>query len=133
LEIDREAIFQTFLIESEEHFAIMEEALLALESHPEDEELLQTIFRMAHTIKGSAACLGFQTLTEFAHVLEDLLEKLRDHTIVVTDNLITILLQAVDVLKQMGPDAVAGIEEMQPSYRAVLKQLVQESQKTERH
>lgn len=133
LEIDREAILQTFLIESEEHFSMMEEALVALEARPEDDELLQTIFRLAHTIKGSASCLGLQTLTGFAHGLEDLLEKLRDRTIGVTDNLITLLLQAVDALKQMAPDAVTGLEEMHPAHRAVLQQLVQESQKTQDH
>src|SRR5260370_35800378 len=100
MDIDREAILQAFQVESEEHLSAMEEALVALETHPEDEGLLQTIFRMAHTIKGTASCLGLQAVTEVAHVLEHALEGLRKHTLSVTSELVTLLLRAVYVLGQ---------------------------------
>jgi hypothetical protein len=54
MDIDREAILRTFLAESEEHLGAMEEALVALEAQPEDEGLLQLIFRVVHTLKGSS-------------------------------------------------------------------------------
>lgn len=64
----------------------MEESLLALEAQPGDAELLHTIFRTRHTLKGNAAILKLPVLTEFAHVLEDLLDALRADTPLVIDH-----------------------------------------------
>ena len=64
---------KTFLAESEEGLGQMEEALLLLESSPDDDETVQTIFRVAHTLKGNAASLGFDRLAEFAHLKHTLL------------------------------------------------------------
>ena len=84
MEIDRQSIMQTFLVESQEHLREMEQSLIALEERPDDHEILNTIFRLAHTIKGSASCFGFETITGFAHVLEDLLVRLRKREFTVT-------------------------------------------------
>jgi two-component system chemotaxis sensor kinase CheA len=84
---------------------------------------VQTIFRVAHTIKGNAASLGFPQVAAFAHALEDTLQRLRDRTTPVTGGLITLLLRAVDALRQMVPDAVAGNDELQPGHEALLKLL----------
>jgi two-component system chemotaxis sensor kinase CheA len=124
---DREAILQVFLLESEEHLVRMEGALIALETQPDDEDLLQTIFRLAHTMKGNASTLEFQSVERFAHVLEDLLHRLRSRALPVTEGLITLLLQASDVLREMVADAAAGIEEMHPAHAALLKRLAEES------
>ena len=77
IEFDRDALLGVFLAEAEERLSQMEEGLVALEEHPNDDELLQGIFRAAHTLKGNSATLGFAALTEFTHVLEDLLERVR--------------------------------------------------------
>ncbi len=124
MNIDHEAILHTFLDESEEELSKMEEALVALETQPDDEETLQTIFRVAHTIKGNAASLGFPRVASFAHTVEDTLQRLRDRTLPVTGGLITLLLRTVDALRQMVPDAVAGNEEIQPAHEKLLKLLV---------
>jgi two-component system chemotaxis sensor kinase CheA len=121
--IDHEAILHTFLDESEEGLCRMEEALVALETRPDDEETLQTVFRVTHTLKGNASSLGFPRLAAFAHAIEDTLQRLRDRTIPVTGRLITLLLRAVDALRQMVPDAVAGNEEIQPGHEELLAQL----------
>ncbi len=123
MEIDREAILHTFLDESAEQLALMEEALVALETQPEDAETLQTIFRVVHTLKGNAASLGFPRVAAFAHALEDTLQGLRDGTRPVTGGLITLLLRAVDALRQMVPDAVAGNEEGLPAHEELLARL----------
>ncbi len=125
MDLDLEAVLQTFLAESEDHLSKMEETLVALEARPEDEETLRTIFRMAHTLKGNASTLGFSGIAEFAHTVEDLLQRLRNKTLPVTSGLITLLLRAVDALRQMVPDAVAGIEEAQPAHAALLKRLAE--------
>ena len=77
IDIDLESILRTFAAECEERIAEMEEAMVALESHPENRELLNTIFRGAHTIKGNAASLGIAAVAEFTHALESLLQRLR--------------------------------------------------------
>ncbi len=123
MDIDHEAILHTFLDESEEHLCQMEEALVVLETRPEDEETLQTIFRVVHTLKGNASSLGFPRVATFAHALEDTLQRLRNRTLSVTGGLITLLLRAVDGLRQMVPEAVAGEEEMQPAHEELLKLL----------
>lgn len=124
MDIDLQPILQMFLAESEEGLSAMEEALVALESRPEDDEALGTIFRATHTLKGNASSFGFQALTEFAHVLEDVLDRLRNRELPVTPPLVTLLLQSVDALRQMVPDAVSGTEGMQPAHKALLKRLV---------
>lgn len=124
MDIDLQPILQMFLAESEEGLSAMEEALVALESRPEDDEALGTIFRVTHTLKGNASTFGFQALTEFAHVLEDVLDRLRNRQLPVTPPLVTLLLHSVDALRQMVPDAVSGTEGMEPAHKALLKRLV---------
>ena len=124
MDIDLEPVLQMFLAESAEGLSTMEQALVALESRPEDEEALGAIFRVAHTIKGNASSFGFQSLADFAHVLEDVLDQLRKRALPVTAPLVTLLLRSVDALRQMVPDAVSGAEGMQPEHQALRKQLV---------
>ncbi|HEX9052954.1 MAG TPA: chemotaxis protein CheA [Anaeromyxobacter sp.] len=99
MEIDREALLATFQAEAEEIFDRMEQALVALEVRPGDEELLHGLFRDAHTLKGSASLVAFDVVRDVAHDLEDVLERLRNRTLAVTDGLVTLLLRSVDVLR----------------------------------
>src|SRR6266540_5758483 len=108
LEIDREALLQTFLEEAEETFVHMEQALVALESRPDDEELLHGLFRDAHTLKGAAGLVGFDDVRDLSHDLENVLERLRKKTLAVTDGLVTLLLQSVDVARGAVSDAAGG-------------------------
>jgi len=127
MDIDRKEILQTYLVESLEHLTRMEEALVDLEARPEDEEALQTIFRGAHTLKGNSSTLGFSRTAEFAHVLEDVLQRFRNRTLPVTGKYITLLLNGVDALRKMISEAVAcdgtGSEEIAPAELEILKQL----------
>lgn len=124
---DREAILQIFLLESVEQLAEMEEALIALEAQPEDEETLRRIFRIAHTLKGNASTLGYQEVERFAHTLEDLFERLLNRALPVTGGLITLLLQACDALREIVADAAAGNDLLLPLHAALLSRLSQES------
>jgi two-component system chemotaxis sensor kinase CheA len=124
MDIDLQPVLQMFRAESEEGLSVAEQALVALESRPEDEECLGTIFRATHTLKGNASSLGCQALTEFAHVLEDILDRLRKRELTATTPLVTLLLQSIDALRQMVPDAVSGTEGMRPEHRTLLERLV---------
>ncbi len=124
MDIDLQPVLQMFLAESEEGLSAMEEALVALESRPEDDEALGIIFRVTHTLKGNASSFGFQAVAEFTHVLEDVLDRLRNRELPATSPLVTLLLRSVDALRQMVPEAVSGSDGMQPAHQALLKRLV---------
>ena len=99
--LDYDLLFQTFFGESNERLLELEEAVLALESHPDDPELVATIFRNAHTLKGNASALGFDSLAGFCHTLESALDRLRAGEAQVTPGVVGLLLQSVDVLRRM--------------------------------
>lgn len=99
MDIDRDALVETFLLEAEENLAAAEDAAIALESSPDDEELVQALFRAIHTLKGSAGALGYDTMAAIAHALEDLLDDVRRGHVPVGAGPITIVLEAVDALR----------------------------------
>ena len=105
---DQQLIIETFAVQSEEGLVALEQALVDLEGRPDDDETLNLIFRIAHTLKGDSAILGFSTLADLAHALEDLLESLRDRVRTVDGKIITLLLEAVDALRSGLDDAVQG-------------------------
>src|SRR5258707_6916221 len=105
---DRDLLLQTVLTEAGEHLRALEEALVAREARPEDAEPLNGIFRVAHSLKGDALMVGFPRIAEFAHGLEDLLERLRDGALAVDGEVTSLLLRAVDVLRALLAAAAAG-------------------------
>jgi two-component system chemotaxis sensor kinase CheA len=109
MKIDLSQFRQTFLLESAEHIASMEAALLELRDAPADTELLNSIFRAAHSIKGGAGSFGMTSLVRFTHSLENLLDRLRSLQIQATDEVIDLLLRSVDVLRGLL-DADAGVD-----------------------
>lgn len=123
MEFDLAAILQTFIAECEEHFAKMEEALVGLEANPDDDKLLEAIFRGAHTLKGNAASLGYPKVAGFAHGFEELLQRFRNHALAVTPERVTLLLRSLDAMRQMVPEAIAGAEELSDDHIALLNQL----------
>src|SRR5688572_26642036 len=110
IEIDRNYIAEIFRAEAEENLRAMEEAFVVLESTPGDAETLKAVFRAAHTLKGSAAGLGFTSLSRFAHTVEDVLDRLRGGTSVLTTPLATLLLRTVDSLRRLVKDSLEGLD-----------------------
>lgn len=101
MEIDLKQFYQTFFQESEEHIENLESSLLKLEESPDDKELMDGIFRAAHTIKGSAGSIGLISISDFTHLLESILDKLRNHEMQVDSGLVNLILQSVDCVKGM--------------------------------
>lgn len=99
--LDRDALVNTFISQAEETLRVMEESLMALESHPDDEELIHGIFRGAHRLKGDAALLGLSQVAEFTHVFEDVLDRLRHRRFTATSAVVTALLRFIDVEREM--------------------------------
>jgi len=123
MEIDREALIRTFLAETGEQLASMEEALVALEASPEDAEVMGTVFRCAHTLKGNCSVLDLSAPEELAHAMEGLLDRVRSGDVPVSSALVTLLLSAVDALRAMVPEALDGEAGMRPSHRAIADRL----------
>ena len=98
MKIDLSQFRNTFMQESAEHVASMETGLLDLRSKPGDLETLNAIFRSAHSIKGGAGSFGLNNLVRFTHALENLLDRLRSMEMAASPEIISLLLQSVDVV-----------------------------------
>jgi two-component system chemotaxis sensor kinase CheA len=90
-----------FFEEAGEHLAVVEEGLLALEQSPEDLDLLNKIFRSAHSIKGTSGMFGFNAVAQFTHKMETLLDLLRNGQKAVTPQIADLLLKSTDCLKTL--------------------------------
>lgn len=101
MSIDMSQFLQTFYEESFEGLEIMESSLLNLDIGAADEEVINTIFRAAHSIKGGSGTFGLMDIASFTHVLETLLDEMRDGRRDVTEEAVNLLLQSVDCLKEM--------------------------------
>jgi len=121
MDFDREKVVAAFLAESEEGLERTEQYLIAAETNPGDLELLDEMFRVAHTIKGNAAALDFPQLAGFAHVMEDLLEALRRRELAISRELISLLLHGVDALRSLVPAAAEGKDKLSPSHQELKK------------
>jgi two-component system chemotaxis sensor kinase CheA len=128
-DFDREAVLASFLVESEEGLDVMEQVLVQMESSPSDPELLNTIFRVAHSLKGNATSLQLGELAGFAHVVEDLLDVFREQRMLPSADLISLLLKAVDELRAMVSTAATGSKELTRSQQTLRKEIAREVEK----
>jgi two-component system chemotaxis sensor kinase CheA len=97
--MDDQDVIREFLIESNENLARLDQEMVQLEKRPQDPQLLASIFRTIHTIKGTCGFLGFATLGAVTHLAENILSQLRDGKRQLTPELVTLILEAVDVVK----------------------------------
>ena len=108
---DSDEFISIFLSEANEIVEGLENDLVLLEDNKSDEDLLNKIFRSAHTLKSSAGTVGFTTMSELNHVAENLLEKVRSGKLDVTPQMITVLLEFLDTVKLMLQNIVDGKSE----------------------
>lgn len=125
MKINREMVLQSFQEEAEELLSQMEQSLLALENQPENRELVSSIFRIAHTLKGNASLLEFKAVARSLHSLEDLLDSLRNGAVAVTSEIINLLLQSVDVVRQIANRMAAGEDSVSPEHEKFFARLAQ--------
>ncbi len=97
-----------FSEEAREYLEEWEQALLALERHPEDRELVNQLFRSIHTLKGSAGFIGFDQLQKLAHDLESALQEIRDGVGIPTPRILEVLFRGLDLAGQMVTAFSAG-------------------------
>ncbi len=98
---DLAEVIGEFLVESGEGLDALDQAFVELEHDPKDAGNLAFVFRTIHSIKGASGFLGFQNLEKVTHSAENLLSQLRDATLLLTPEITTVLLLAVDAVRQM--------------------------------
>lgn len=99
---------EAYIEETEEQLCRLEQLFLELEKQPEDKEVLDEIFRIMHTLKGSSGVMGFEDISNFSHELEDFFDGLRKGKIRISGNAVDVLFGCLDVLKAMVNCAVNG-------------------------
>ncbi len=127
VDIDPEEL-KVFLQEAEEQLQLLDEDIIRLEKEAGNVDLLQEIFRAAHTLKGSSGMLGFARMAELTHHMEDVLDKVRKGLLDVTPELVDALLESLDGLKSLlgnissGDEASVDISGPVAALRAVANQ-----------
>ena len=101
-------LLKEFVAESMEFLDRSEQALLSLESNPEDAEAINTAFRAFHTVKGTSAFVGLPAVTELAHKAENLLSRVRDREIRCAGRYADLALRSADMLKALIKAAESG-------------------------
>ena len=105
---DMQDLVQDFIIEAEELIEQLDQDLVELENRKQDLDHLNKIFRAAHTIKGASSFLGFDKMQQVTHQAEEILNKLRKGEMVVTSEIMDILLEFVDCIKNILEDIKSG-------------------------
>ncbi|GAA7502889.1 chemotaxis histidine kinase/response regulator CheAY2 [Helicobacter pylori] len=98
---DLQEIMEDFLIEAFEMNEQLDQDLVELEHNPGDLDLLNRIFRVAHTIKGSSSFLNFNILTHLTHNMEDVLNRARKGEIKITPDIMDVVLRSIDLMKTL--------------------------------
>lgn len=133
--MENDALKNEFLVESFENLSSINEDLTRLEKSPDDNELLNKIYRTVHTMKGSASFLGYKKLQEITHTGENLLDELREGNITVTSNIVDTLLETFDIchsfLKNIETTNEEGEVETQENQKRLEAHLKGEAPKQE--
>lgn len=108
---DMQDLVQDFILETEEIIEALDHDLVELETRKDDLDLLNKIFRGAHTMKGASSFLGFDKMSGVTHHAEEILNKLRKNEITVTPGIMDILLEFVDITKSILNDIKNGSDE----------------------
>jgi len=96
-----EGLMKDFFDEAFSQIDVIEENLLILEKDIENKESIDAVFRAAHTLKGGSATVQMKEITDFTHILEDVMDAIREGSVKINSSIIDILLDALDIIKSM--------------------------------
>ena len=105
---ENDEVVQEFFVESWELIDELDQDLVTLEETPDDADLLNKIFRAAHTLKGSSSFLGFTAISGVTHRVEDIFNKLRKHEMTLAPEVMDVILEAVDRVRKLMEAAQDG-------------------------
>ena len=128
METGLEELLQSFKEETDEIFESVDMNFLFLEKDPNSDELINSIFRSIHTLKGSAGMMGMEKTNKLAHGLEDVLDKIRSKELVCTPELLNLFFGVIDCLKELVGNEMTGgaISDEYLSYIKELKEVLSE-------
>lgn len=106
--MDTNQYLEMFLDESREHLQTCNQYLLELENNPEDLTIVNEIFRSAHTLKGMSATMGYEDIANLTHIMENVLDAIRNEQLKVTAEMLDVVFEAVSYLDEMVQDIEAG-------------------------
>ncbi|RNA69574.1 chemotaxis protein CheA [Alteribacter keqinensis] len=106
--MEKNQYLDMFIEESREHLQAINDHLLHLETNPGQKEIIGEIFRSAHTLKGMAATMGYEEITNLTHQMENILDGIRNGTYEAGTTLIDIVFEAVDHIERMVEDIASG-------------------------
>ena len=121
--IDRSRFIAKFSEEARDHIDALNEGLLKIEKGEKDEEILNDIFRAAHSIKGTSRMLKLKEITELSHKVEDILDAIRKGSMDLTRDLSNLLFKGIDKIAEMI-DIVANGEEPGPEYLEICEEVL---------
>ncbi|MDY6864676.1 MAG: Hpt domain-containing protein, partial [Halobacteriota archaeon] len=110
MEIDMSQYKEDYVNESREHLEIMNKSLLDLEDDPHNMELLNNVFRSAHTLKGSSSTMGYTNVAELTHKMENVLDIMRNGELEATSEILDVLFECFDILDILIGEIEEGIE-----------------------
>ena len=110
MDIDLSQYMGMYIDGSKENLDLMDKHLLALEQDPSNLEAVGEIFRAAHTLKGMSATMGFEKVAHLTHVMENILDKLRNHQLDVTPPIIDLVFETFDVLRVLINDSIESTD-----------------------
>lgn len=116
-------IVGAFLDEVEEQLQYLEEGILVLEADGDNMEVIQKVFRAAHTLKGASAVMRFEVMKQLTHEMENVLDKIRNQVLVVNTNVVNVLFRCLDLLRQLRQDFVADHDNVQTDITFVVNEL----------
>jgi two-component system chemotaxis sensor kinase CheA len=126
--MDDQDVIREFLVESYENLSSLDQAFVELEKHPKDAELLASIFRTIHTIKGTCGFLAFSTLEKISHLAESLLSQLREGQRELSPALVSVVFEAVDAIRKVLASIEATGKEGEEQFEELIQHLREEAQ-----
>ena len=127
---DKSGIIEFFLIEAGEHIQNLNKGLLSLEKDPSGHAMIDELFRAAHTLKGSAAMMGFQGISDVAHTAEDMLGQFRSGSLPIRRDTLNFLFDSVDAAKLMvdgiasrNPEDTLVVDSITQSYKDIIEKI----------
>ena len=120
--MDMSQYMEVFVDEGREHLQTMNQKLIELEKDPENRSILDSLFRVAHTLKGMSATMGYQGVTEYTHKMENVLDVLRQGKAKATAEIIDLLLEGADALEEFVESLAEG-EEVDLDFASLQKKL----------
>ncbi|RRD95009.1 chemotaxis protein CheA [Clostridiales bacterium COT073_COT-073] len=121
--MDTSQYLEIFIEESKEHLQSLNETLLVLENSPDEVDMINSVFRVAHTLKGMAGTMGFKRMNSLTHNMENVLAEIRTGNIHITPELLDILFQCLDALEQYVEEITNTGNEGEEAYESIISQL----------